>query len=102
MLACEECHELTSLKMTGEQNIKGETRLAITTHEMAEVGVCLKHTLEPCKYCELLCDGFDVDPFCDIDTLLLRRTAASTFSHGELKRTIDLDVDIGSDAVDYK
>lgn len=33
----------------GKQNIKGETRLAITTHEMADVGVCLKHSLEPCR-----------------------------------------------------
>jgi hypothetical protein len=29
-------------------------------------------------------------------------TASSSFSHGELTRIIDLDVDIGSDAVDYK
>ncbi|KAG7571192.1 hypothetical protein FFLO_00865 [Filobasidium floriforme] len=57
-----------------KKNIKGETRLAITTHEMAEVGVCLRHTLEP---------------------------SSSSFSHGELTRIIDLDVDIGSDAVDY-
>lgn len=30
-----------------KKNIKGETRLAVTTHEMAEVGVCFKHALEP-------------------------------------------------------
>lgn len=28
--------------------------------------------------------------------------AAAAYSHGDLIRTIDLDVDIGADAVDYK
>jgi hypothetical protein len=30
------------------QAIKGETRLAITTHESADVGVCVKNTLDFC------------------------------------------------------
>lgn len=53
------------------QDIKGETRLAITTHESADVGVCLTN--------QLIGD-----------------------THGPAMRTVDLDIDIGADAVDYK
>ncbi|KAF9528427.1 emp24/gp25L/p24 family/GOLD-domain-containing protein [Crepidotus variabilis] len=54
-----------------KKNIKGETRLAITTHADGEVGVCLQNYIE----------GGSND--------------------GESKRVVDLDVDIGADAVDY-
>ncbi|KAK4689958.1 p24 family protein delta-1, partial [Tremellales sp. Uapishka_1] len=53
-----------------KKDIRGETRLAITTHESADVGVCVRNYLEG---------------------------AAS----GKQYRTVDLDVDIGADAVDY-
>lgn len=52
-----------------KRDIKGETRLAITTHESADVGVCLKNHLEA--------------------------------GVGRSVRIVDLDVDIGADAVDY-
>ncbi len=38
--------------MKGLQDIKGETRLAVTTHESAEIGVCLRNYLE-CGYSSL-------------------------------------------------
>ncbi|KAK1924708.1 putative endoplasmic reticulum vesicle protein 25 [Papiliotrema laurentii] len=52
-----------------KRDIKGETRLAITTHASADVGVCLKNHLES--------------------------------GSGRLSRSVELDVDIGADAVDY-
>jgi p24 family protein delta-1 len=56
-----------------KKGIKGETRLAITTHADGEVGVCLKNYVE------------------------------DTATTGEkLSRIVDLDVDIGADAIDYK
>ncbi|PBK89788.1 hypothetical protein ARMGADRAFT_1054560 [Armillaria gallica] len=56
-----------------KRNVNAETRLAITTHAEGEVGVCFKNHLDP-----------DV-----------RSETAKT------ARIIDLDVDIGADAVDY-
>jgi len=57
-----------------KRGIKGETRLAITTHSEGEVGVCFKNYLEP-----------DVP----------------SEQANKMSRIIDLDVDIGADAVDY-
>jgi len=57
-----------------KKGIKSESRLAITTHAEGEVGVCFKNHIEG-----------DV-PFDKMS---------------RLSRTIDLDVDIGADAVDY-
>ncbi|KAH6917851.1 emp24/gp25L/p24 family/GOLD-domain-containing protein [Coprinopsis sp. MPI-PUGE-AT-0042] len=55
-----------------KKGIKGETRLAITTHADGEVGVCLKNYVE------------------------------DTATTGDkLSRIVDLDVDIGADAIDY-
>ncbi|KIY47476.1 hypothetical protein FISHEDRAFT_74587 [Fistulina hepatica ATCC 64428] len=59
-----------------KKDIKGETRLAITTHAEGEVGVCFKNTLSK----DVPYDGLD---------------------RNNLTKTIDLDVDIGADAVDY-
>ncbi|KAF8342867.1 emp24/gp25L/p24 family/GOLD-domain-containing protein [Cantharellus anzutake] len=56
-----------------KKNIRGETRLAVTAHRDDDVGVCFRNTLEP--------------------------TAAR--SKVLYIRIIDLDVDIGADAVDY-
>ncbi|KAM6503235.1 emp24/gp25L/p24 family/GOLD domain containing protein [Amanita muscaria] len=57
-----------------KKGINGEARLAVTTHEEGEVGVCFRNYIEG-------------------DVPYETRLA--------LKRTIDLDVDIGADAVDY-
>jgi len=57
-----------------KRGIDGEARLAITTHEEGEVGVCLRNYVEG-----------DI-PY--VHTL-------------NMKRVVDLDVDIGADAVDY-
>ncbi|CAD6566664.1 MAG: vesicle coat component [Tremellales sp. Tagirdzhanova-0007] len=52
-----------------KRDIKDETRLAVTTHESADVGVCFRNYLES--------------------------------GNGRQSRIIELDVDIGADAVDY-
>ncbi|KAF5378746.1 hypothetical protein D9615_007005 [Tricholomella constricta] len=57
-----------------KRGIKSESRLAITTHSEGEVGVCFKNHIEG-----------DV----------------SYEAGAKLSRVIDLDVDIGADAVDY-
>ncbi|KAJ8474162.1 hypothetical protein ONZ45_g16044 [Pleurotus djamor] len=57
-----------------KRDINGETRLAITTHSEGEVGVCFRNYQDP-----------DV-PYSE---------------NTKLSRVIDLDVDIGADAVDY-
>jgi len=57
-----------------KRGINGETRLAITTHADGEVGVCFKNHIE---------GGV---PYSE---------------HGKLSRVVDLDIDIGADAVDY-
>ncbi|KAG8892535.1 vesicle coat component, partial [Tulasnella sp. 403] len=57
-----------------KRGISGETRLAITSHADGDVGVCFRNTV-------------------DANTPNLELTKAS--------RIIDLDVDIGADAVDY-
>ncbi|KAF9477969.1 hypothetical protein BDN70DRAFT_809761 [Pholiota conissans] len=56
-----------------KKGIKGETRLAITTHAEGEVGVCLRNYIE----------------------------GGSTDESSKLSRVVDLDIDIGADAVDY-
>ncbi|EIN08309.1 hypothetical protein PUNSTDRAFT_68398 [Punctularia strigosozonata HHB-11173 SS5] len=58
-----------------KKNIKGETRLAVTTHADGEVGVCLRNWL----------NATDYPP---------QHARNAT-------RIVDLDVDIGADAVDY-
>ncbi|KAJ7314939.1 emp24/gp25L/p24 family/GOLD-domain-containing protein [Mycena albidolilacea] len=57
-----------------KRDIKGETRLAVTTHADGEVGVCFKNYLHK-----------------DI----------SSEKATKMSRIIDLDVDIGAEAVDY-
>ncbi|KAI5453986.1 vesicle coat component [Naganishia albida] len=58
-------------KYLTKKNIKAETRMAITTHESADVGVCITNRLSPGA------------------------------RGGDHKRIIELDVDIGADAMDY-
>ncbi|KAF8317710.1 hypothetical protein DL93DRAFT_2125081 [Clavulina sp. PMI_390] len=55
-----------------KKNINGETRLAVTAHGEGDVGVCFKNTLD-----------------------------SSQKQAGRMARTVDLDVDIGADAIDY-
>ncbi|PPQ87331.1 hypothetical protein CVT25_002081 [Psilocybe cyanescens] len=59
-----------------KRGIKAESRLAITTHSEGEVGVCLRN-------------------YIDGDVKL------SHEEQSKLSRVIDLDIDIGADAVDY-
>ncbi|KAK9898535.1 hypothetical protein P389DRAFT_167056 [Cystobasidium minutum MCA 4210] len=56
-----------------KRNIQGETRMAITTHADADLGVCFTNTLD----------------------------RGLSNENGQYARAIDLDVDIGADAVDY-
>ncbi|CAO1621308.1 unnamed protein product [Jaminaea pallidilutea] len=56
-----------------KRDIKGETRMAVNTHSHSDLGVCI--------------------------TNRLKKTHAK--ASGESGMTIDLDVDIGADAVDY-
>ncbi|KAJ3890915.1 emp24/gp25L/p24 family/GOLD-domain-containing protein [Lentinula edodes] len=57
-----------------KKNINGETRLAVTSHAEGEVGVCFKNTLD---------------------------SSYPSEKASKAARIIDLDVDIGADAVDY-
>ncbi|KAF8547031.1 hypothetical protein OG21DRAFT_1517680 [Imleria badia] len=57
-----------------KKDIKGETRLAVTAHAEGEIGVCLKNYLAP-----------------EVKTGITQN----------MTRAIDLDIDIGADAVDY-
>ncbi|KAJ3868266.1 emp24/gp25L/p24 family/GOLD-domain-containing protein [Lentinula novae-zelandiae] len=62
-----------------KKNINGETRLAVTSHAEGEVGVCFKNTLD------------------SMNVLLGYPSEKAS----KAARIIDLDVDIGADAVDY-
>jgi len=57
-----------------KRGISGETRLAVTSHAEGDVGVCFKNTVD---------------------------ATVSSSEAAKLNRVIDLDVDIGADAVDY-
>lgn len=76
-----------------KKNIKSESRLAITTHSEGEVGVCFKNHIEG-GTCQL------VQTERHKSNLFLQ--VVSYEAVPKLSRVIDLDVDIGADAVDYK
>ncbi|KAF5386454.1 hypothetical protein D9757_005869 [Collybiopsis confluens] len=57
-----------------KRDINGETRLAVTSHAEGEVGVCFKNTLD---------------------------SSVPPEKGAKAARIVDLDVDIGADAVDY-
>ncbi|SGY44436.1 BQ5605_C001g00157 [Microbotryum silenes-dioicae] len=57
-----------------KKGLKGETRMAVTTHADADLGVCFRNVLDP--------------------------SVPEGDAHKHV-RAIDLDVDIGADAVDY-
>ncbi|KZT01071.1 uncharacterized protein LAESUDRAFT_708059 [Laetiporus sulphureus 93-53] len=60
-----------------KKNISGEKRFAITAHSEEDVGVCFKNYLDPDK------------------------SAGGPVEAKPRSRVIDLDIDIGADAVDY-
>ena len=79
-----------------KKGIKGETRLAVTTHADGEVGVCFKNHIE---------GGMYSSSFLNRHTVCIYITIFVAVPHGEqgkLSRVVDLDIDIGADAVDYK
>ncbi|GAA5930090.1 hypothetical protein JCM3775_004512 [Rhodotorula graminis] len=57
-----------------KKGLKGETRMAITTHADADLGVCFRNVLDP---------------------------SVPEHQAAKYERLVDLDVDIGADAVDY-
>lgn len=76
-----------------KRNINGEARFAITAHsEDGDVGVCFKNYLDVGKSYSI-----DVCHCLNIDSLYCLAESGQ-----QRKRVIDLDVDIGADAVDYK
>jgi hypothetical protein len=78
-----------------KRDIKAETRLAITTHADGEVGVCFKNFLHKGpQRCLLYSSAADADPRFSADISSEKAT--------KMARIIDLDVDIGAEAVDYK
>lgn len=76
-----------------KKGIKGETRLAVTAHAEGEVGVCFKNYLEG-GMCYLLSISLHGIELCHSDVPHEETPSRS--------RVIDLEVDIGADAIDYK
>ena len=58
-----------------KRNVNGETRMAVTSHAEGDIGVCFQNTLD---------------------------SSVSQSEAEKYNRIIDLDVDIGAEAVDYK
>ena len=79
-----------------KRDINGETRLAVTSHAHGDVGVCFTNTLDSSKSAITRTLNFW------LSLILSSFTAASSSEAGKSVRIIDLDVDIGADAVDYK
>lgn len=77
-----------------KKGIKGEARLAITTHSEGDVGVCFRNHIEGGTYTYHLSRKLDVIEQLPSDVSYDKLT--------KLERVVDLDVDIGADAVDYK
>ncbi|KAG8897841.1 vesicle coat component, partial [Tulasnella sp. 417] len=77
-----------------KRGITGETRLAITSHSEGEIGVCFKNTVDASMLADLSVKGVQESA----DAL---PPAVSTNDANKLSRVIDLDVDIGADAIDY-
>lgn len=81
-----------------KKNIKTETRLAVTTHAEGEIGVCFRNFLDS-GACDQPCSGV---PFTGgLIWSYLNKDVPSNKGK-TMSRVIDLDVDIGADAVDYK
>ena len=78
-----------------KRGINGETRLAITSHAEGEVGVCFKNHLGSGVVFCILPKGYGGLTFLSV-------WIDASLRDGERSRVVDLDVDIGADAVDYK
>lgn len=74
-----------------KKDLRTETRVAITAHGEGDVGICFKNTLTGSKSESLRIYG-----------IVTHATCAAGVISGDQARVIDLDVDIGADAVDYK
>ncbi len=73
-----------------KKDINGEKRFAITAHAEEDIGVCFRNYLEAGEYSAYV-------------PLWETLTPVPGVSDGKPRsRVIDLDVDIGADAVDYK
>ena len=81
-----------------KRDINGETRLAVTSHAHGDVGVCFTNTLDSSKSKIAITRTLNFW----LSLILSSFTAASSSEAGKSVRIIDLDVDIGADAVDYK
>jgi p24 family protein delta-1 len=81
-----------------KRNIKGETRLAITTHAEGDVGVCFRNHLDPGQPANFQF----LMRLVDREYLMVSPAGVSYEAAMTANRTIDLDIDIGADAVDYK
>jgi hypothetical protein len=79
-----------------KKNINGETRLAITSHAEGEVGVCFKNYIDPGAFFRMLLEGSNRG------LTRLSVWVDAPARNVEMSRIIDLDVDVGADAVDYK
>ncbi len=77
-----------------KKGIKGESRFAVTAHSEGDIGVCLKNYLDASEL-QLVCGN----RIRQLTTFFLLGVANSGKQYS---RVIDLDVDIGADAVDYK
>lgn len=82
-----------------KRNVQGETRMAITTHADADLGVCFTNTLDKGKFSISTrgSQGLNGTLIWSDSLKLLGVNNAD----GKLARAVDLDVDIGADAVDY-
>lgn len=76
-----------------KRNVMGETRIAITTHADADLGVCFRNHLDNSE------SGARV--FMPVSYIHLWNAEISAAQAPRYKRAIDLDIDIGSEAVDY-
>ena len=74
-----------------KKNINSETRLAVTTHAEGEVGVCFRNFLDHGTFITIA-----------FARLLTSVSDAQNDNTITKNRVIDLEVDIGADAVDYK
>ncbi|POV98403.1 hypothetical protein PSHT_14029 [Puccinia striiformis] len=74
-----------------KKDLQGETRIAITTHNDADLGVCFTNHLQLSDLIAQLTDFISQSIYMK-DVHLARPSQ---------KRSIDFDVDIGADAVDY-
>lgn len=84
-----------------KKGIKGETRMAITTHADADLGVCFSNVLHSSERHPpfFLLNGNVLLTF-EEDVVLCFVGIPASQAH-LYQRSIDLDVDIGADAVDY-